>query len=304
MYQNSIIIENFKNISKIHPIQKIQFYNPEITLIVRTKDILDILLFFKNNFLCQFKILTSISVGAIISSKLQATATKLLKSKVGSLYFPFIWYETLITRAIPKFLGITAGFQTVVFGRWYVCLIIIFFVLVVVYLSILITNIFETDKPLYSQLNKLFSKHEMRFQNFSYWGNFKKMYLSVNCPTTKKGSKKTTITGSRDYTTTSVTPGLMGKLTVWGGKIATTVGSKAAPAAVTPKITIGAQGASAVGTGAVVVVGVGGALIMTGGDQVIRYGVQNGINSMTQPNHVWPPLEMQTPANVWIHGSK
>lgn len=61
MYQNSIIIENFKNISKICPIKKIQFYNSEITLIVRTKDILDILLFFKNNFLCQFKILTSIS---------------------------------------------------------------------------------------------------------------------------------------------------------------------------------------------------------------------------------------------------
>lgn len=61
MFQNSIIVENFKNISKICPIKKIQFYNSEITLIVQTKDILDILLFFKNNFLCQFKILTTIS---------------------------------------------------------------------------------------------------------------------------------------------------------------------------------------------------------------------------------------------------
>lgn len=61
MFQKTIIVENFKNISKICPIKKIQFYNSEITLIVQTKDILDILLFLKNNFLCQFKILTTIS---------------------------------------------------------------------------------------------------------------------------------------------------------------------------------------------------------------------------------------------------
>lgn len=61
MLKNRIFIENFNNISKICPIKKIQFYNTEITLIVKTKDILEILLFFKNHFLYQFKILTSIS---------------------------------------------------------------------------------------------------------------------------------------------------------------------------------------------------------------------------------------------------
>jgi NADH/F420H2 dehydrogenase subunit C len=61
MYFNNIVTENFKNISQICPIKKIQFYNSEIILIVQTTDILEILLFFKNNFLCQFKILTSIS---------------------------------------------------------------------------------------------------------------------------------------------------------------------------------------------------------------------------------------------------
>ena len=61
MILNPIIVENFKNISKICPIKKIQFYNADITLIVYTKDLLNILLFFKNNFLCQFKILTCIS---------------------------------------------------------------------------------------------------------------------------------------------------------------------------------------------------------------------------------------------------
>jgi len=61
MIKNKIIIENFKNISKICPIKKIQCYNTEITLIIQTKDILKILLFFKNHFLSQFKILTCVS---------------------------------------------------------------------------------------------------------------------------------------------------------------------------------------------------------------------------------------------------
>ncbi|KAI2504881.1 NADH dehydrogenase (ubiquinone) Fe-S protein 3 (mitochondrion) [Fragilaria crotonensis] len=61
MSNNIIVTENFKNISQICPIKKIQYYNSEIILIVQTNDILEILLFFKNHFLCQFKILTSIS---------------------------------------------------------------------------------------------------------------------------------------------------------------------------------------------------------------------------------------------------
>jgi NADH:ubiquinone oxidoreductase subunit C len=61
MIKNKIITENFKNISKICPIKKIQCYNTEITIIIQTKDILKILLFFKNHFLSQFKILTCVS---------------------------------------------------------------------------------------------------------------------------------------------------------------------------------------------------------------------------------------------------
>lgn len=59
--KNLVINENLKNILNICPIKKVQFYNSEITLIVATNDILDILLFFKNNFLSQFKILSCIS---------------------------------------------------------------------------------------------------------------------------------------------------------------------------------------------------------------------------------------------------
>ena len=55
MSNNIIVTENFKNISQICPIKKIQYYNSEIILIVQTNDILEILLFFKNHFLCQFK---------------------------------------------------------------------------------------------------------------------------------------------------------------------------------------------------------------------------------------------------------
>lgn len=61
MVKNIIVLENFNNIAKICPIKKIQYYNTEITLMVQTIDILEILLFFKNHFSCQFKILTSIS---------------------------------------------------------------------------------------------------------------------------------------------------------------------------------------------------------------------------------------------------
>lgn len=61
MLKNKIIINNFTIISKICPIKKIQYYNPDIAIIVEAKDILNILLFFKNHFLTQFKILTHIS---------------------------------------------------------------------------------------------------------------------------------------------------------------------------------------------------------------------------------------------------
>ena len=51
MSNNIIVTENFKNISQICPIKKIQYYNSETILIVQTNDILEILLFFKNHFL-------------------------------------------------------------------------------------------------------------------------------------------------------------------------------------------------------------------------------------------------------------
>ena len=58
---HSIILKNLKNISKICPIKKIQFFNSEITLVVHTNDLFDVLLFLKNNVLCQFKILSCVT---------------------------------------------------------------------------------------------------------------------------------------------------------------------------------------------------------------------------------------------------
>ena len=46
---------------KIFPVKKIQIYNNEATIVLHTNDFLDGLLFFKNNILCQFKILSCIS---------------------------------------------------------------------------------------------------------------------------------------------------------------------------------------------------------------------------------------------------
>jgi len=61
MQNKLVIIENLKNLSKLLPVKKIQLFNSEIILICRSKNILEILIFFKNNILCQFKVLTCIS---------------------------------------------------------------------------------------------------------------------------------------------------------------------------------------------------------------------------------------------------
>lgn len=58
---NPIITENLKNLTKVLPIQKAQLFNSEITIVCKPKDISKILSFFKNQVLCQFKILTCIS---------------------------------------------------------------------------------------------------------------------------------------------------------------------------------------------------------------------------------------------------
>ena len=61
MIQNSLIVENLKNLSKNCPLKKIQVYNSEITVVCQTTDLLNIMLFLKNHILCQFKLLTCIS---------------------------------------------------------------------------------------------------------------------------------------------------------------------------------------------------------------------------------------------------
>lgn len=58
---NKVIIENLKYIHKSCPIMKLQIHNSEITVVVNSQDLLDVLLFFKNHILCQFKVLTCIS---------------------------------------------------------------------------------------------------------------------------------------------------------------------------------------------------------------------------------------------------
>ena len=241
----------------------------------------------------------------------KSMGTRFLFSKVGSVYFPVIWYETLITRSIPKVLGIIAGFQSIVFGRYYSFLIMFLFIFFVAYLSVLITNIFETDKRLYCKLNDFILQNEVRLHNFSYWEKFKKLYLYVDYPTTKKFHQKTT--KGREYSITSLKLGPIltiikaiaeKKLLATGSELTPFVVPKIASAAANSAVTIGSQGLTAVGIGAVLGIGVGGGLVLIGGDQVIRYCGENVVNSVTQPNHQWPLFKMKTPAEVWFHGSK
>lgn len=61
MKKNLIIIHNLKYFQKMFPLKKIQIYNSEITIITPEKSLRDLLFFLKNNVLCQFNLLTSIS---------------------------------------------------------------------------------------------------------------------------------------------------------------------------------------------------------------------------------------------------
>jgi hypothetical protein len=57
---NRLFIDNLKILTKIFPIKKIQRYNQEATIVLHANNFLDGLLFFKNNTLFQFKLLTCI----------------------------------------------------------------------------------------------------------------------------------------------------------------------------------------------------------------------------------------------------
>ena len=56
-----LIVENLKELFKICPVEKIQFFNNNLILIVKPSVLLDVLLLFKNHVMYQFKILTCIS---------------------------------------------------------------------------------------------------------------------------------------------------------------------------------------------------------------------------------------------------
>jgi NADH/F420H2 dehydrogenase subunit C len=59
--KNLFVIENLKTITKILPILRIQIHQQEISIIIKNKYLISTLIFFKNHFKYQFKILTCIS---------------------------------------------------------------------------------------------------------------------------------------------------------------------------------------------------------------------------------------------------
>ena len=56
-----LIIRNLKELSKICPLEKIQLFSDNLIVIVKPVFLKNILLFFKNHIMFQFKILTCIS---------------------------------------------------------------------------------------------------------------------------------------------------------------------------------------------------------------------------------------------------
>jgi NADH dehydrogenase (ubiquinone) Fe-S protein 3 len=62
MSQNKPLITNYlKDLTKICPMYKIQTHSDSISIITKSENILNVLLFFKNHFTNQFKVLTSIA---------------------------------------------------------------------------------------------------------------------------------------------------------------------------------------------------------------------------------------------------
>ena len=59
--RNLFITENFKNLNKLLPILKIQFYSNNISIVINKNNLIQVLVFLKNNIQYQFKILTCIS---------------------------------------------------------------------------------------------------------------------------------------------------------------------------------------------------------------------------------------------------
>jgi len=55
------MIENIRNLTNLLPLQKIQLFDQDLVIVVKSNILLDVLLFFKYNILYQFDLLTCIS---------------------------------------------------------------------------------------------------------------------------------------------------------------------------------------------------------------------------------------------------
>ena len=58
---NLFLVENFKIIAKVLPILKIQLHHKDICIVIKKKDLTNVLMFLKNHIKYQFKILSCIS---------------------------------------------------------------------------------------------------------------------------------------------------------------------------------------------------------------------------------------------------
>ena len=56
-----LVVRNLNNLSKVCPLEKIQLFNSDITLVIKPSILLDIMLFLKYHMLCQCEVLACIS---------------------------------------------------------------------------------------------------------------------------------------------------------------------------------------------------------------------------------------------------
>ena len=109
-----LVVENLKYLFKLCPLEKIQIFNDNVTLIVKPNVLFDVLVFFKYHVLYQFKLLTCISGVDYPSNKYRF---KIVYELLSIRYN----FRIKIKTFTHELLGIESCEQLYLSAGWYEC---------------------------------------------------------------------------------------------------------------------------------------------------------------------------------------
>lgn len=109
-----LVVRNLVNLRKVCPVEKIQVFNDDITIVVKPNKLLDFLLFFKYHILYQFKILTCISA---VDYPMNRYRFKLVYELLSVRYN----FRIRIKTFTHELLGINSSDKLFLTSGWYEC---------------------------------------------------------------------------------------------------------------------------------------------------------------------------------------